>query len=287
MISAGIVLYNPDTEFLKQSLKALLPQVDNVCLIDNASENKSEIYQVINSFNLDSIKLIVNNENAGIAYALNQILTYSNLIQADWLLTLDQDSLVQDLLIKKYKFFLSSHSDERIGLVNCYPLIGTPRNEQLLIEKENDVMLPTSGSFINVPLVFGKVSFDSKMFIDCVDYDFNLSIRSYGYKIYLAPFYGFHHQVGTVSPTLSFMGKKLITFQKYSSSRIYYQARNSVYMMRKWRNSYFVRHFLERMLMYFIFHPSCIKSYGKSAINGLVDSTKISINYSNQNKPQN
>lgn len=40
---AGIVLFNPEIERLKENLQAIVPQVVEVVLIDNCSQNIAEI----------------------------------------------------------------------------------------------------------------------------------------------------------------------------------------------------------------------------------------------------
>lgn len=52
-ISAGIVLYNPDINRLKQNIKAVIPQVDVLVLYDNGSKNITKIEKMISSLNIN------------------------------------------------------------------------------------------------------------------------------------------------------------------------------------------------------------------------------------------
>ena len=68
---AGIVTYNPEIERLEESLNRIDPQVDNVVIIDNGSNNISVIYDLLKKF--PDVLIEANGENKGIACALNQI----------------------------------------------------------------------------------------------------------------------------------------------------------------------------------------------------------------------
>ena len=46
-ILAGIVLFNPDIERLKQNAAAILPQVDCLLAVDNGSTNLEEIEKAL------------------------------------------------------------------------------------------------------------------------------------------------------------------------------------------------------------------------------------------------
>ena len=43
---AGIVLYNPDIERLRENIAAIAPQVDTLLFIDNASEYNENKYRI-------------------------------------------------------------------------------------------------------------------------------------------------------------------------------------------------------------------------------------------------
>ena len=91
MTAAGIVLYNPDTERLKENIEAILPQVDQIIVVDNGSSNVDEICELLNKY--EQIKFIWNEENYGIAKALNQLLYFAYKNDVEWILTIDQDSV--------------------------------------------------------------------------------------------------------------------------------------------------------------------------------------------------
>ena len=99
---AGIVLYNPDINRLEENLKSILPQVDSVILVDNGSKNTVEIDEFTLQYVRSDVRLVRNAKNEGIAKALNQILDYAIQNEAEWFLTLDQDTVSYPGLIECY-----------------------------------------------------------------------------------------------------------------------------------------------------------------------------------------
>ena len=60
-IFAGIVLYNPDIERLKENVDNIINQVSRVILVNNGSENTEEIEQYLDG--LEKQKIIYKNLN--------------------------------------------------------------------------------------------------------------------------------------------------------------------------------------------------------------------------------
>lgn len=106
-ILACIVTYNPSIDILKKNIENILIQTNNVVIIDNNSNNKVELFELINNINARyhayRIELIQNDDNNGIAQALNQGLSYSKANNYEWILTLDQDSICDKNMIKVMK----------------------------------------------------------------------------------------------------------------------------------------------------------------------------------------
>ena len=72
-IFAGIVLFNPEINRLKENITHILGQVNQLILVDNGSNNKEEIRSEIQNFDTDKIIYIDLHKNIGIAAALNVI----------------------------------------------------------------------------------------------------------------------------------------------------------------------------------------------------------------------
>ena len=104
-VCAVMVTYNPDSS-LEQNIRALLPHVDRLIVVDNGSEPpiRADIEAISSACQVD---VIWNNENLGLASALN-IGIRQGLASGDytWIATFDQDSRVssgfRDAMLEAY-----------------------------------------------------------------------------------------------------------------------------------------------------------------------------------------
>lgn len=225
---AGIVLYNPDLERLKENIEAIAPQVDLIYFVDNGSGNISETEIMLRGYN--KVVLHKNVKNMGIATALNQLTTFARDNGAEWILTLDQDSISEHGLIEAYEKSTENLLDA--GMLTC---VIEDRNTHKRTPVSGDFCevdnCITSGSYLNVA-AWGKVGgFDEKMFIDYVDFDMCQMLHEAGYRVYRINYYGLYHEVGK-SKIVSFLGRKE-TCYGHSAFREYYCVRNHIYYARK------------------------------------------------------
>lgn len=230
-IAAGIVLYNPDIIRLKENINAIISQVEFIVLVDNDSAN---IEEVESEFSYSNIFFKKNKKNMGIATALNQIVHFCELKKCEWVLTLDQDSVVPDNLIENYERY--SHLD-KIGIMtpkiidrNYLEKFGTIINNS---EPEYEYVEKciTSASFINIPICKEIGYFDEKMFIDLVDFEYCIRLQKANYKILRLNHIALIHQLGDLKIYSAF-GKKIFV-TNHSEIRNYYYARNSLYYLKK------------------------------------------------------
>lgn len=234
--AAGIVLYNPEIDRWIQCLNSIEIQCDKIYLVDNASENKSEILEVLKKYK--SCTLISNKENKGIATALNQIMEAAEADGFKWVLTLDDDSVCDKNMVEKLWAGTTKSNagiicpiavDDKIGNFN-YRKIGF---EDVYREIENCI---TAGSLTNVEAWRKCGGFDKKMFIDFVDIEYCACLREHGYKIIQRVDTRVHQQYGNVSKTINFWGIPFSIFN-YSPIRIYYSVRNQIYYIHKHKES--------------------------------------------------
>lgn len=113
-IYAGIVTYNPDLTRLNENISAVYPQADKLIIVDNGSDNYAEICELIKQF--PNVCMIHNHKNQGIAKALNQIMETAKAENANWVLSLDQDSVISDSLIAHYRPYLDTPG---LGMLTC------------------------------------------------------------------------------------------------------------------------------------------------------------------------
>ncbi len=236
-ICAIVVTYQPDEEF-PERLDHIVQQVDKVVIVDNHS---SEIclQMLRETVSQPMVHLIVNDENMGIATALNQGVQYASKCGYPWALTLDQDSLVYPMMVKN---LAAAYSDcpfkENVGI------IGANLQEQIsgkvaIQEKDygNSSWLEalgaiTSGSLISISIFKRIGPFKDDLFIDLVDFEYCLRLRANGYKIIVAT------KVGMVQAYGDYKKKKLLWINKavrdYSPLRSYYRTRNGLFLVREY-----------------------------------------------------
>lgn len=232
---AGIVLYNPNITRLKENVDSIINQVDTIVLVDNGSNNATFIDKLILEYDNFKLYLIRNTNNEGIAKALNQILNYAYSNEITWFLTLDQDTISKDGLIRCYL----SYIQDNIGQLTCNIL---DRNIGIIDKVKNyngkDIVdidyCITSGCFNNTKAIMKIGGYAEKLFIDGVDLDISCNLRQHGFKVLCVNFDGILHKLGS-GEIRKILGIKLITAH-HVPWRNYYARRNIIYVARKYYN---------------------------------------------------
>ena len=233
-IVAGIVLYNPEINRLLSNINTILFQVSRLFIVDNGSNNISEIRQILDSIEDDGrIQLIENNCNKGIAAALNQICSKGKLQSAQWALTLDQDSVCPSNIIEEYCKYIDC---EELGMV-CPAIL----DENLHSAAVNDSRYYvdsciTSGSMIRLSAWESVGGFWNDLFIDMVDFDMCWSLKHAGYKILQIGSVGLSHEIGK-GKMVKFKGN-LVPDYSHNPVRDYYIVRNCILVGRKHKRKY-------------------------------------------------
>lgn len=277
-IAAGIVLYNPDIERLKQNIKAIVHQVDELILVDNYSNNLKLVQNLLKQYGDKKITIVENKENLGIATALNQMLSVAKEKNYEWCLTLDQDSVVPDNIIQVYLNFLENN----INLKNKIGIL-CPQTEDV---NKDDVMVTnnsynyiekciTSGSLTSVSKWEKVGRFDDSMFIDEVDHDFCYRLRKNSYYIIRINSIVMSHELGNIKYK-NIMGLKLKSMN-HSAFRKYYIARNITYVDMKYYGTVkpksYLRLFKQLILVFLVEEEKLNKTH--MFIKGYLDGRKI------------
>lgn len=227
-ICAGIVLYNPDIDRLKENIEAIVEQVQVVYLQDNGSSNISHVEEFIKKQN--KVILLKNPTNKGIAWALNRLCERGLKDGFDWILTLDQDSVCPENMISSFECYLKNTD------MLCPKIVD--RNYGLLdgsnLETEIVKECITSGCLLKLQSWEKINGFDEVMFIDGVDFEFCYRLGKAGMKILRVNGIILYHEIGNIS-TRKFFGLRVIV-KNHSSFRKYYISRNIIYMARKRKN---------------------------------------------------
>lgn len=216
---AGVVVwYNPSAEE-KENIHSYLNNLDKLYIIDN-SKNKSIIKD-------KNIEYIFNNQNIGIAKALNVAAKKALDAGYDWLLTMDQDTKMNDESFSEFFKCLKKVDTNQIGIIT--PWHDTKLDEEKPEEKYSyplDVM--TSGNFVNLRILKELNYFDENLFIDGVDIEYNLRLRKNNYKILQMNNVSIKHNLGDIEYHTLFGQKFMCTNHSYI--RHFYMARNYRYI---------------------------------------------------------
>lgn len=234
-VCAVVVAFFPDREF-EERLRGLLPQVGALVVIDNTPEPKRVRRIAVPEEDGKQSRLIENPDNVGVASALNQGLEQALGWGFAWMLALDQDS--------------RCHSDMVQTLSNAYAacalrpvVIGgnyfDPRNDRTKVpagaasEILEQKTVITSGSLIDTGFAHAIGGFRENYFIDQLDHEFCLRVRSCGGSVVISRKPVMEHSVGeTGGAWIPFLGR----LPNHPPLRKYYIARNSLVTIAKyWR----------------------------------------------------
>ena len=223
----GIVTYQPDIVRLQENLKAAA-QGTPLIIVDNGSKNITDIRTLT-----DGMILIENSSNLGIATALNQLCHKAQALGYEWLVTLDQDSVIQPGMLEAFSHYTDLSNvaiicprieDRHLGRQHTQQTSGTEYVAHAI----------TAGNMVRLKAWEAVGGFTEALFIDGVDFDFCLKLREGGWQILrdnnvcLCQEMGhgrrislpFHHQMSVLN---------------HSPQRLYYIARNYLWIGRQHR----------------------------------------------------
>ena len=245
--AAGIVLFKPDIDRLKENIDAVAPQVQSVYCFNNGVENMRALEQLLSSYS--NIRLIGEGKNLGIATALNKLIEQADNDDIKWILTLDQDSVVSYNMVA----VLASLTNQTDVAIICPQIEDVRRKNEKAVYTSDTVedvsFCITSGSLMNVKKTIEIGGFDDYLFIGLVDDEICYRVRLTGYKILRNNAVVLNHELGNLTPSKhermwlnlgtalnSERIKKLSYKREVSPMRLYYATRNMIYLKRKYIN---------------------------------------------------
>ncbi|MBL3519334.1 glycosyltransferase [Aliarcobacter lanthieri] len=234
-LSACVVLYNPENETF-DNIITYGNYVDKLIVIDNSTNKNEFLINKLNIFFNDKLVYINNNCNLGIATALNLACDKAISLRFNWILTMDQDSsFINFEHYKQCLFNLNNYND--IGLLAANTTRGALEKltKNQTFEYEEKLIVITSSNIINLKY-FNKVGrFDDKLFIDMVDYDFCAKIIKANLKILYFKDVLVEHSLGEIHLRKNILTGKEKYKIEHNAQRVYYIARNSLYLSKKYR----------------------------------------------------
>lgn len=237
-ICAIVVTFKPEKEVLF-NLANLYDQIRCLVVVDNSSTEEAPSWLDTASREM-GFTFIQNGKNLGIAAALNIGIRWAELKGYQYVFLFDQDSSVTKGFVNNMReFYFTSSRRNKIAIVA--PSYMDNRLNLILpsLPSEDGGLQIAMSSGCLMPIwIFHKSGwFAEKLFIDYVDYEYCLRVRSAGYLIEECREAILLHAPG--DPKLyCFLGIIFLRTANYSASRRYYIVRNLIWLLRKYGSRY-------------------------------------------------
>lgn len=222
IIDGVVVLYNPEDKVI-ENIKSYQLFCHKLFVMDNSISYNEKLIKELETY--QNIIYVSLNGNKGIAKALKEGMELSIKDNADFTLTMDQDSIFPSDKIDIVKDYLNKYSNE-------YSIIGLNFNsnstEAKLVEEK---FLLTSGNFIKNKDYQKIKGFKEELFIDWVDFDLCEQFYSIGKKVGYINEVSLIHVMG--NPESHYLLGKKVTALNHSLVRYYYRYRNGLYLYRQ------------------------------------------------------
>jgi len=271
-VIAIIVTFDPETEVLIALLKAIEPQVTDVIVVDNGSQNNIivRIQQVIPQNGV----LIEKGYNSGVATAINTGIAEASKLGASHVVLFDQDSIPAPNMV--YSLLTAINERDDVAAVGpCYSDIkGQNTSPFVRLEgftlkritcKDGEVAnvshLISSGCLISMDVLKTIGDMQDSLFIDYVDIEWCLRAVHKGYSLLGVGSAHMQHDLGDDFACV--FGR---TLPVHSPLRQYYFIRNGVWVLRqswvsnRWRIMD-LRRLLSKYIIYSFFAGERFKNF--------------------------
>lgn len=235
---AVIVTYHPDADFPAR-LEQILAQFPQVIIVDNGSQSVSA--DMLHSLAiLPHVHLAINEKNLGIAAALNRGAALAVQQRFEWIVTLDQDTLLSpEMLTTLIDVYDKSGGGDIMVGSNYWDahrkrdFIQCQNNTQTVFVERKTLI--TSGTLLSLSLFKTIGLFREDYFIDSVDHEFCLRARAHGCRILISCRSVMSHSIGANVEKAGRL-RQFLSFN-HSPARKYFIARNTIVTAK----SYFLR----------------------------------------------
>lgn len=212
-VLAVVPTYHPPPH-LGALVRTLIAQVSEVVVTDDSSPcTYDRTLQPLAE--IPEVRTVRHARNRGIARGLNDGLARARQVNASWLLTVDQDSIITSDHVARLLDNVAAWEEaaEPLGAVGV----------EIVADSSGDMVIPTSskgsllttheliqtGSLWNVSALTAAGGFDERLAIDAVDAAACLRLRQDGYLIGVAPGSKIEHSLGS-SRTVTIAGRRIM-----------------------------------------------------------------------------
>jgi GT2 family glycosyltransferase len=248
-----LVTFNPDGPLLESAVDAATRELDELVLIDNGSRPEAvaavrEILARVSQAEIPRARISPRyfDRNRGLPVAFNEAIRMARAGGHDFLLLLDQDSVLRPdavrALLDVYARWnarvpigaLEGFNEEPTVLPTDDFLEGYLRRHGPPLEPglDEDYLATNSGLFIPLARIDEVGGFDESFFLDAVDFEFGLRLRSHGFRLLRVAGARIGHRRG--EPTDLRLGPFKGAVRRVSPSRHYYVARDVMRTFRRY-----------------------------------------------------
>lgn len=264
-----IVTYTPDNN-LFNLVNEIKRQSFSFIVVDNSLVENSFLTKVKNEF---SDQYFIANKNInGISRAYNEGFKLAIKLGYDFVITLDQDSLIGNDLISTFNECLIKIKYNK----KSFGAIGVSQNKtnRQILELSKTYELINSGSIISTTAFKNISGYDEHFFIDNVDFDFFLRLNLNGYLTYKVLSYSIVHKLG--SPIFFKILFLKIPLNIYPSERLFYYTYSNILFFKKYilKAPFFC---LKKLLFFSIYLLKSIFYYNKNEIKSIFSGIKEAI----------
>lgn len=226
---AAVVTTFHGGESIRLHLERIVDQVEVVIIVDDSGDLSRK--DAITFVGMDQAIVLRNEDNLGIATALNRGIARAGAMGCDWIITLDDDTLVSRTYLDDVFSFVQTGAQPTAGLIAC----SREGSVQSIPEDPSGYKikrtLVTSGCVFEFRTFQDIGGFDESLFIDLVDFDFCTRLRQSGRSLVLLNKVGMTHRVGNARK-VRVMGVVIVIYN-HAPFRLYYQIRNVFLFTRK------------------------------------------------------
>jgi len=233
-IAGVVVLFYPDN-MLSERISTYVNQLEILYVIDNSEASSREALGLL--INHPKVKYIHNQENLGMAKALNIAANLALYDRFDFLLTMDQDSSFEEDQFEVFIGYLIKLDITKVGILSPRHVHPTARMNKSEFEIQNAKIVMTSGNLVNLS-IFKKVGdFLTSLFIDHVDHEYCLRLRMNGYQVLVTENVLLNHSLGNLLKVKLFK-VTLFKFVSHQPIRTYYMIRNGLHVALKYKKEF-------------------------------------------------
>ncbi len=209
----GLVLYHPEESLLKR-VEQMGTLGFRVYVFDNAPFGAFCSHAIQRHPN---ISYLTAGKNVGIGYSLSTLCATAYAHGFQRLLFLDQDTGISG---RTLEFIETFHQSLPVSIQQQYAALVFSGHLAADHSVQEVRLAISSGSLFNLPALKQIGWHNEKFFVDCVDYEFCIRARRFGFKIGLiknTP--DFDHVTEQPDQIIRFFGKQLLV-RRYSATRI-------------------------------------------------------------------